>query len=154
MNFFPGLRERVILSHRCTRLQVMMTIRSTLMADVRWGVRWGLALASLCTVLALIGAGTDPSITTTEQVGFLFFYFFSGIAAGAVIGLLRQYLKTRSGAAIASIIAAMPVMAALGTLAWGPPWQWQASLYVIWLLVSIYLGILMPFLLRLFRRLS
>jgi hypothetical protein len=116
--------------------------------DVRWGLKWGLYIACGSTILALIGTATGEAVEGRLVVQLVGLYFLSGLTAGAIIGALRSRLDSRLGAAMTGVLAALPVVAGLCVLAWGPPWHWSGGLMLAWLIFSVYTGLLATFVFR------
>jgi hypothetical protein len=116
--------------------------------DLRWGLRWGLYVACGSTALALIGSATGEGIEARLVFQLVGFYFISGLTAGAIIGVLRSRTGSPFGATVTWVIAALPVAAGLCVLAWGVPWRWSAGLVLVWLMFSIYVGLLGTFMFR------
>jgi len=100
-----------------------------------WGIRWGLAFASLyclwALVLLLLGgeaAFRTQGITFWQTIGA---YIGGGALAGAVVGVLRPLLKWTWGAPIVGIVAAIPVGLAFDLATKGARWMSVNSLLTI-----------------------
>ena len=97
--------------------------------NVRWGIGWGLSLAVGFSILgfipALIRALTSSAALGGRAVSFfviIAIYVVSGVSAGAVVGLFRPILRNPFGAALAGVVAAVPVAVAIRVGIIGAPW--------------------------------
>ena len=105
--------------------------RSSTLANVVWGVRWGVfgAIVFMLIAIAVVyglkgGFGNAPKgITPLELFGL---YPLGGICGGAIIGLFRPWLKTRKGAMLVGMVAALPFVIATNLLTRGPVAEWGA----------------------------
>lgn len=97
-----------------------MSIVERRLADIRWGVQYGMGFAilfSICAVIQRITVGP----TAFDQyhatiVGVLGIYFGGGLVSGVLVGLLRPLAKYALGAALVGFIAAFPVILAIDKL--------------------------------------
>jgi hypothetical protein len=109
-----------------------------MVANIRWGVWWGLRFAAFFTAIVLleyIALGPAPF----DRVGFslqttIATYFASGIIAGAVVGALRPLTNTFYGSVGVGIVGAFVVAAAIVSVKFGPPDRWG---FVEWTTVVI-----------------
>lgn len=92
-----------------------------------WGVRWGLAFASLYCLWALVvlllggeAAFRKQGITFWQAIGG---YLAGGILGGAVVGFLRSLLNRAWGAAVVGTLAAIPVALAFELATEGAGWM-------------------------------
>lgn len=97
------------MSHRTER-------RNQLRADwdnLLWGVRYGCIFAAFYSAIALaiFAFGGEQSfrtygVTLGQTIAL---YIASGVLGGAVVGFLRPFTKSRSGAAFVGVLAAIPI---------------------------------------------
>lgn len=116
-----------------------------------WGIRWGLAFASLFSVWALVvlllggeAAFRKQGITFWQTIGA---YIGGGVLAGAVVGFLRPLLKWAWSAPLVGIVAAIPVGLAFDLATKGTRWMNVNSLITIGIF-SITLGAMSGLVLR------
>jgi len=85
------------------------------MANLRWGIGWGLAIATLFSVyVAALDAtrGSAPFDRLGVSLGAVVaLYMCGGFVSGAIVGALRPFGATRGGAILVGIIATLPVSA-------------------------------------------
>jgi hypothetical protein len=100
-----------------------------------WGIRWGLAFASLYCLWALVvlllggeAAFRKQGITFGET---LFGYVAGGAAAGALVGFLRPLLKRAWGAPVVGLVAGIPVALAFDLATEGARWLSFDSLLTV-----------------------
>jgi hypothetical protein len=129
---------------------------SAVARNVRWGLRWGLYVAIVCTALAAIGFLASPpgehEATFSRFVGI---YFVGGIAAGAIVGCFRDRLHSAPWSMVAGVLAATPVMLALYVVAWDTwPWEWRSGHWAWIVLSSVFSGVLVSVLVRTMARRS
>jgi hypothetical protein len=76
-------------------------LRQEFLADIKWGIGWGLWLASGFSVIALVLAGfrgsTDYPEFGLSTGSIVLIYFGLGLIAGCVLGLMRPFTRTKSG---------------------------------------------------------
>jgi hypothetical protein len=104
-------------------------------SNAYWGMRWGLAFASLyclwAVVVLLLGgeaAFRKQGITFGETIGA---YLGGGVLAGAVVGFLRPLLKWAWGAPVVGVVAAIPVGLAFDLATKGARWMSVNALLTI-----------------------
>ncbi len=77
-------------------------VTTSILKNLKWGLRWGLTMAVGFTVIALfasIGRYLDPSAASEPSLASLVgFYFIAGICGGLLLGLLRPIAKHKTGA--------------------------------------------------------
>ena len=108
----------------------MKHTRSTVWRDLRWGIGWGLFAGFFYSLVALAiyaFQGSRPfgsrGITFASTVAV---YFFGGLTAGSIVGLLRPLTRLRVGAMAVGIVAAIPACMAGVFILYGPIAQWGA----------------------------
>ena len=94
-----------------------VTVRASLRSDVAWGIRIGAFVAGVFS-LWVIGLSIVRGTTQFEQYGMTTWgivstYFAAAAVAGAVVGLLRPWARTRGGAAAVGAVAGVIVYAAI-----------------------------------------
>jgi hypothetical protein len=84
---------RIDAKHRRTR--------GELIDDLKWGIRWGLWMAAGFSAIALVITGFRGSPDYPEfglSIGsIILLYFALGLIAGALVGVLRPFTRTKSG---------------------------------------------------------
>lgn len=118
--------------------------------NVRWGITWGLGIATALTlvvsVLAVIRGILLPGVGW--QRGFSFFqiigiYLFGGIVSGALVGLLRPALRWWAGRRLAGMVAGVPLAFGVGMAISGGEWtRYEAE---TWLITGLIWGFAMSF---------
>jgi hypothetical protein len=87
------MRARVITKHIRTRWE--------LIRDIRWGVGWGLWLATGFSVIALALAGLRGSTKYPEigisTWGAIAIYYGLSLIGGSAVGLLRPFTRSKLG---------------------------------------------------------
>lgn len=85
-----------------------------LIANLRWGIRWGLLFAAILGSWAVIVFAirgfkefAKLEVTISAVIGF---YFVSGSVAGVILGLCRPLLKWRSGAGVVGAVSAIVIL--------------------------------------------
>ena len=109
-----------------------------MVANIRWGVWWGLRLAAFFTavvVLEYIALGAAPfahiGMSLLSTIGT---YFVVGVTAGAVVGMLRPFTNTFYGSVSVGIAGAFVGAVVIVSMKSGPPNHWG---YVEWATVVI-----------------
>lgn len=87
------MRARIDTKHRRTR--------GELVDDLKWGIGWGLWMAAGFSGIALVvtgfrGSADYPDFGLTIR-SIILLYFALGLIAGAVLGVLRPFTRTKSG---------------------------------------------------------
>lgn len=107
----------------------MVNSRRDILADVRRGVRGGLAFAALYSlwisgIYLLQGSRPFEELHVTF-ISAVVLYVVIGVVAGAIVGLLLPLTSSRVGAYLVGVIAAVPVAVGIGVGASGTPNQWD-----------------------------
>ena len=101
---------------------------STAMGNLKWGVKGGLGIASFYCVwvggLYLLGGPEPFSRLGVSLTSVIATYLVGGVAAGAVIGLLRPLSRNDFGAFVVGYLAAVPITAGLMIRLDGWPTAW------------------------------
>lgn len=106
--------------------------------DVQWGVRRGLAIASVYCVwvigIYLISgaAAFEKQGTTLPRV--LFLYATIGTVAGAIVGLLRPATRGKFGAYLVGWIVGVLIVTGIGISLEGLPQDWD---FAVWLSIPV-----------------
>ena len=110
--------------------------------DVAWGVRWGLSFAFCYAVVALLLYSAGGALSLLA--GVVAAYVVAGVAAGAVVGLLRRRLDTVPGVLAASVAAGLPTWAALGSVGFERlPHAWGRSEWISYVVCVLVVGPIM-----------
>jgi hypothetical protein len=125
--------------------------RGTILGNVAWGIVWGLFLAACFTVIAavpaLIRALIGPAYAWQKKLTFLAIigvYLSSGIAGGAVVGLLRPLSRWWMGRRLIGVVVAVPITIAIRYAVYG--WQpWSAPELEKWTFTAVIWGLAMSF---------
>jgi hypothetical protein len=87
------MRARIDTKHRRTRQE--------LLADVKWGIGWGLWIATGFSLIVLVLVGfrgsTDYPELGLSTGSIILIYYALALIAGSVLGLLRPYTRTKLG---------------------------------------------------------
>jgi hypothetical protein len=115
-------------------------------ANVRWGVLWGLRIAIGFSVFViaeylLLGATPFTNIGTSLHV-VIAIYFSGGVTAGAIVGALRRFTRTRPGAAAVGILAAFVVGTGIIWTKSGSPNHWTRIDWITVIGFSLIYGIM------------
>jgi hypothetical protein len=105
--------------------------RSSALANVAWGVGWGLFGATFFMLIAVavvygVKGGFENAPEGITPLKLFGLYPLGGMAAGAIVGLFRPHLKTRKGAMLVGMVAALPFAFAVNLLTRGPVAEWGA----------------------------
>ncbi len=78
---------------------------TTVLNNLRWGLKWGVAMAAGFTVIALALTGVDslsrtPNPNPPPLADLVGIYVLAGIGGGLIVGLLRPITKYLAGAMI------------------------------------------------------
>lgn len=108
-----------------------------------WGARWG-AIFGLAFVLIAIGlyAVSRQDAFEAHHTSFgkmALAYFFGGVSAGVIVGLLRPLARWKAGAALVGFTAILPValLIRFATEGFGP---WHPSNTVEAMMLGLILG--------------
>ena len=126
------------------------------MADVVSGIRWGLAIAGVLTILALITVPISGGFVLRTRQGWeinigavIAVYVVTGVVAGAIAGAFRPLLRSRLGAAFVGVLGATPL--GLGTIVGrNGPTLWTSSEVLTAVFFPLLFGIPMGLILRVF----
>ena len=96
--------------------------------DMVWGVTFGLAMAALYSLIAIViyvFAGQEPFAAYEISLGeALIGYWAGGLLGGAIFGVLRPLARKPFGAIVVGIVVAVPASAAIiFTIDENAPWQ-------------------------------
>ena len=112
--------------------------------NLSWGVGLGLAFAaaySLYVAVLYLAEGSQPFDrlhTSLQKV--IAIYVIGGVASGAVVGMMRPYLRLRLVAIIVGILAALVVFLGIAVASQGMPWRWTKAAWGSLVLCSLLLG--------------
>jgi hypothetical protein len=113
---------------------------------IKQGVAIGLAFA--CLYSLYVGGlyflqGPAPFQRLGTSIGVVIgTYFFGGISAGIVVGVLQPLARWRLGAIVIGIIAAFFVFYGIGIAANGSPSEWRKNVWITWTVLPIVFGAL------------
>jgi riboflavin transporter FmnP len=115
-----------------------------MIANVRWGVLRGLWAATAFSVFViaeylLLGSAPFTNIGTSLHV-VLAIYFCGGITAGAIVGALRPFTRTRPGAIAVGILAAFVVGTGIIWTKSGSPNHWAPVDWASVIICSVIYG--------------
>jgi len=118
----------------------------TMNANIKWGVLWGIRMAtgfSVFVIAEYLLVGPAPFTT----IGFpllvvIAIYFCSGISAGAIVGALRPLTRTRPGSIAVGILGALVVGAIIFWTKSGSPHHWTGADRWSLVIGSILYGVL------------
>jgi hypothetical protein len=103
-------------------------------SNLRWGVAWGVAVAAVyslyVTVLYLIEGSRPFDRLHTSLLMTIAAYAFGGVAAGAVVGVMRPYVRIRLVAILVGILGAVFVFFGAAVASEGMPWGWTRSTWL------------------------
>lgn len=85
----------------------------TLSQNIRWGVANGARFAAVLSGLVALVELPRGALTAARLFVVIAAYFASGITAGVVVGVMRQWTRRKVGALLVGIVAAVPVGIAL-----------------------------------------
>lgn len=114
------------------------------MKDLKWGVRIGLTMGGMCTLLALViyaagGSGRFDKLHITV-LSLIAVYFLGGLLAGVVLGVFRSTLRERYSSFVVSVIPAMPVSAGMTVLATGKTSDWGMQEWSTTAFMSLFMA--------------
>jgi hypothetical protein len=116
-----------------------MDLARRLWWGARWGALFGCAFVAIAVAIYVLSGQSafESHHTTFGQVALT--YFFGGVIAGVVVGILRPLTRSKAGAALVGFMAAMPVaiLMRFATDGFGP---WQQSDTVEIIVLSLILG--------------
>jgi hypothetical protein len=117
---------------------------TSLRGNLIWGVGLGLAFAAVyslyVTVLYLIEGSQPFERLHTSLLMVIAAYAFGGVTAGAIVGVMRPYLRIRLVAILVGILAAVFVFFGVGVAADGMPWRWTRNAWLSTAICSLLLG--------------
>jgi len=115
-------------------------------ANIRWGIQWGMIIASIYSLIALVLNGfssgqafSRKGITVGQTIAL---YFISGLIAGVIIGSLRPIMKTKLGASAVGVIAAFPLSVGISVMRSGSPSGWNDETWVPTVITAVVFGII------------
>lgn len=79
-------------------------MRSSLTADLLWGMKVAVATASVFTFLMLLAIIFDHRVAEMGLLNLLASYAMTAVIAGVVVGILRPYLASDAGSAVAGLV--------------------------------------------------
>lgn len=79
-------------------------MRSSLGADLLWGMKVAVATASVFTFLMVLAIIFDRRVADLGLLNLLASYAMTAVIAGAVAGILRPHLTTVAGNAVAGLV--------------------------------------------------
>lgn len=100
-----------------------------LLRDIKWGVGWGLWLASGFSVIVVVLAGFRGS-TDYPELGLstpkiIALYYLLGLAGGSVVGILRPFTKSKLGGFVVGSIIGTLVYGGAGFVIKDVEWQFM-----------------------------
>jgi hypothetical protein len=112
--------------------------------NLLWGVTAGLFFAACYTLyvtvlLALHGSAPFAAVNST-YARVVSSYVGTGIAAGAIVGLLRPLLRWRAGAVAVGIIAAFAVFAGFALADQGGFTRWHRETWLTCVICAVFFG--------------
>ena len=115
-------------------------------ANIRWGIQWGMTIASIYSLIALVinrlSAGqafSRKGITLGQTIAL---YMISGLIGGIVIGSLRPVMKSKLGASAVGVIAAFPLSVGISVMRSGAPSGWNDETWVPTVITAVVFGII------------
>ncbi len=90
-----------------------MSVNRAVSQNVRWGLANGALFAAVVSALVILLTLTRGELTASHVWLVVAAYFASGMSAGLVVGLLREWTRRRVGAVLVGVVAAVPVGVAL-----------------------------------------
>lgn len=113
----------------------------TLRHNILWGARWGLFLGGVYGLFALFvlmirGFPEGP----TQAV--LAIYIGGGILGGAILGMLRSWIRTQGRAMAAGVVIVVPVVVGFLYLMDGPISSWGEVQVFSLIVSSLILGLM------------
>jgi predicted membrane protein len=114
--------------------------------DVRWGVKLGLVMGGMYTLLALLlFALGGPDRFARNQISLatlVTVYMLGGLAAGLVLGVFRPALRERHTAFVVAFLAAIPVSFGMTVLVVGRIDGWTAGEWSETAVLSLLLAVM------------
>ena len=113
----------------------MKRARRELLRDIKWGIGWGLWLASGFSVIVVVLAGfrgsTDyPELgLTTPRI--IALYYLLALIGGSVVGILRPFTKSKLGGFVVGSIIGTLVYGGAGFAIKDVEWQFMVPAAVI-----------------------
>ena len=95
--------------------------------------------AYVCLLYLIRGAAPFERLGTSLIV-VIGTYFFGGIAAGVIVGILQPFARWRLGAIGIGIIAAFFVFFGIEVAADGLPWRWTSDNWITLLALPVLFG--------------
>lgn len=112
-------------------------------ADIRWGIRFGLILATLLIAFVSLGYVLRPDSPSHQSIGWLEVssaYLAGGIVCGLVLGICKPLFTSLSRSILLGPVVAFPFYVIVGTVADSPFWTWDAANWAIAVVASLIVG--------------
>ena len=116
----------------------------TVIANIRWGITWGLVLAAFFSVI--VGGQfvfMGPSVVSSRGMSLgtaITAYFVGCVGGGVIIGLLRPLTRRRAGALVVGVAASVPLSIASLAALQGSPQHWEEGALPFFVIVGMLLG--------------
>jgi hypothetical protein len=112
--------------------------------NIVWGVRRGLAFAGVISAFVLVmyianGAAFANLGMSLPEIVLL--YALGGVLAGGVVGAMRPWTRTRLGAMVAGVAAALPASLAFGVALYGAPSRWRRTELANCVIYAVIMGV-------------
>jgi len=106
----------------------------------RWGALFGVAFVAIAVVIYTLSGQTAFEAHHTTFGRVVLTYFFGGVAAGVVVGIMKPLTRWKAGAAVVGFLAGMPVATIMrfATDGFGP---WHRSDTIDVIVMSLILGV-------------
>lgn len=113
--------------------------------NILWGMRRGLAFAGVISAFVLVlyvanGASNFAKLGLSVPE-IILIYAIGGVLTGAVVGAMRPWTKSRLGAMVTGVAAALPASLALGLALYGTPSQWHRTTLANCVIYAVIMGI-------------
>jgi hypothetical protein len=112
--------------------------------DMMWGVKLGLFFAFFYMIVAVaLYLTSGPQRFHAHGVGLtevVFLYLGGGVVAGAVVGILRRFIRGRASAMVVGVVATIPIVFGASFLISGPIAQWTADEWIALPISAVVLG--------------
>jgi hypothetical protein len=122
-----------------------MTAANQRLSDVGWGAKYGLTLALVIFLIALVfyalSGGESFAKRGLNLAQVALFYLVAGTLAGAIVGAARKHLGSAVVRLVIGIVAAVPISVGVSLMRSGSPTTWDDSTWVPTALTAIIFGI-------------
>jgi hypothetical protein len=112
----------------------------SLSENTRWGIRRGLAIASLYSAYVIVLAAVQRSIHLDAYGATVFdlllIYFAGGLIGGGIVEALRPLNATGAGGALIGGLASIPFWMGTLLLVAGVPTRWDKGDWIVLLILS------------------